>query len=415
MEIEKKNLKGSIIEFKISIEWDVVKGSLKDAYDGIQRYARTFGFRKGKIPRPIFEARFSKEAEDRAIEHLITKATKETLDNEKIEPLTGPFLAEVNFKKENPLSFKIMMEVMPSFEIPNYNDIKLSYKKIKIDEKEIEKHLEMLMKEKGELKEKDGKIKKGDIAVVDLISYPPSGKPTEHSGLYIEIGASVFPEKLENELLNLCKGDEKEFVIEMPEDTNDEKLAGKNVKFEANVLGVKERILPKLDDDFAKKVGDFKNLKELKARIKDNLTKIEEEREKESLKEQMISELLKRIQFDAPESLIIGKYKEMFHTFLYNLERENMQFERFLSLQNKTADAFRSELRNEAEKNVKTFLILEKIAKAKNIVVSDSEYEEWVERNFSNDAIEKALSPEKREAFKKDLIIEKTLEFLIKR
>ncbi|MEW6482590.1 MAG: trigger factor, partial [bacterium] len=312
MEIEKKNLGGSIIEFKITIEWDVVKGSLKDAYDGIQRYAKTSGFRKGKIPRPIFEARFSKEAEDRAINHLITKATKEILDNQKIEPLTGPFLAEVNFKKENPLSFKIRMEVMPSFEIPNYNDIKLSYKKIKIDEREIEKHLEMLRKEKGELREKDGKIKKGDIAVVDLISYPPSGKPIEHSGLYIEVGASVFPKKLENELLNLCKGDEKEFGVEMPEDTNDERLAGKNVKFKVNVLGVKERILPKLDDDFAKKVGDFKNLKELKARIKDNLTKIEEEREKESLKEQMISELLQRIQFDAPESLIIGKYKEMF-------------------------------------------------------------------------------------------------------
>ncbi|MEW6102309.1 MAG: trigger factor [bacterium] len=412
MEIEKKELKGSRVEFKISIEWGVVKESLKDAYDGMEKYARTSGFRKGKVPRAILEARFLKEAQDRAIEALIEKTAKETLNKEKIKPLTGPWVADVNFKMESPLSFKIMMEVVPVFSLPNYNEIKISPKKIKIDDKEIEKHLDIFRKERAELKEKEGRVKKGNIAVVDLVSYPVSGKPIEHPGLYIEIGESSFPEKLEDELIGLCKGDEKEFEVEMPENTNDETLAGKKVKFKVNVLNVKERILPKRDDDFAKKVGDFKNLKELKIRIKDNLTKIEEEKERESLKTQMIDELLKRTQFDVPESLVIDEHKEMFQTLLYNLERKNVSFERFLSLENKTKEEFHKGLKDEAEKKVKTLLILQKIADTENINVSDDEYEDWVKKNFSPDAIEDALSSK---SIREDLRIEKTLNFLIKK
>lgn len=415
MEIKKIEKGGSRIEFEISIEWKVVKGNLKDVYDGMERYVKTSGFRKGKIPRSILEVKFSKEAEHRAIKGLIEKTADQILNNEKIKPLAGPWVNNVNFKKENPLSFNIEMEVMPNLEILNYKDIKLSPKKIKIDDKEIEKHLEILRKEKGELREKDGKIKKGDTAVVDLISYPPSGKPVEHLGLYIEIGASSFPPALEKELLDLSKNDEKTFEIEMSRDIKDEKLAGKMVKFNVSILGVKERILPKLDDDFAKYVGDFKNIKELKARIKENLTKLEEEKERENMKNEMIEELLKKTPFDAPESLIIEEHKRMFLTFLYNLERENIPFERFLSLQNKKREEFHKELKIEAGKKVRTLLILEKIADCENISVSDIEYEEWVKRSFSKEAIKEALSPEKRKTFKKDLRIEKTLDFLVKK
>jgi|GEM_PF-2689250 len=415
MEIKKIEKKGSIIEFSVSIEWEVVKKSLKDVYDGMERYAKTSGFRKGKIPRPIFEARFSKEAEDRAIKMLVRKTADEILNNENIKPLAGPWLSDIKYQRENPFLFKIEVEVMPHFEIPDYKDIKISQKKIKIDDKEIEKHLEILRKERAELKEKEGKIKKGDIAVVDLVSYPPSKKPIENNGLYIEIGNSNFPELLENELIGLCKNDEKTFEIKMPEDTNDKNLAGKIVRFKVNVLGVKERILPKLNDDFARRVGDFKNLKALKERIKANLTNMEEQKERENMKTQMIEELLKRTQFDAPETLVKEEHKRMFLTLLYNLEREDITFERFLSLQNKTENALHKELKESAEKKVKTLLILEKIAEFENISVSDVEYEEWVKRSFTEGAIEEALTPEKRKTLEKDLRIEKTLEFLIKR
>lgn len=414
MEIEKREIPGSRLEFKITIGWDVVKENLKKAYDGIERIAKTDGFRKGKIPRNLLETKFSKEASERAIRELVEKTADEILQKENIKPLAGPWVADVNFKKENPLSFKIEVEVLPDFEIPNYKDIKFPQKKIKIDDKEIEKHLEILRKEKGDLKEKEGRIKKGDIAVVDLVSYPPSGKPVEHHGLYIEIGSSDFPKELENELIGMAKNDEKTFEITMPVDTKDERLAQATAKFKVDVLGVKERLLPKLDNDFAKKVGDFKDIKALKERIKENLTKIEEEKEKENMKTQMIGELLLKTPFDAPETLVIEEYKRMFYTFLYNLESKNISFERFLSECNKTEDAFCKELKQEAEKKTKAFLILERIAGLENISVSDVEYEEWVERNFENRAIEDALSPEKRKTLEKDLRIEKTLEFLVK-
>lgn len=415
MEVEKKVLPGSRIEFRITIGWDVVKEKIKEVYDKMERFAKTDGFRRGKIPRNIFEARFSKEASKRAIEELIKKTAEEVLQKEHIDPLTGPWVADVNFKKESPLSFKIEVEVIPSFEMPDYKNIKLSQKKIKIDDKEINKHLEMLRREKGEIREKEGKITKDCIAVVDLIAFPPSGKPIEHHGIYIEIGSSSFPEALENELIGMSANEEKIFEIKMPADTKDKRLAGAIVKFKVRVLGVKERVLPKLDDDFAKQIGNFKDIKALKERIRENLTKIEEEKEKENRKNQMIDELFKRAQFDVPETLINEEYKRMLLTFLYNLETKNISFESFLKAQDKTEEEFLKGLKKEAEKKTKVFLILEKIGELENISVSDVEYEEWVKMNFKEDAIEEALSEKKREILKKDLRIEKTLAFLVNR
>lgn len=412
MEIKKSNKSGSRIEFKISIEWDVVSKSIKDAYDKIGRFARIDGFRRGKIPRHILEERFQEKAKGDAIEELIRKTTQEILKNEDIKPLTDPLVGEVIFKKEDSLSFNIEFEIMPSFEL-DYKNIKILQKKIKIDDKKIDEHLEILRKEKEQMKEKEGKIEKGDIAVIDLISFPPSGKPVEHHGLYIEIGGSSFPEALENELIGMSRGDEKFFEIMMPADTEDKRLASSIVKFKASILAVKERILPKIDDDFAKEVGNFKNIKELREKIRENLTKIEEEKEREYAKNQMIDELFKRGLFDVPESLVKEEYKRMLLTFLYNLKTKNIPFERFLKEQNKTEEDFYKELKNEAEKKTKVLLILERIAELENISVFDIEYEEWVKRNFKEEARKEALSPEKRKILEGDLRIEKTLDFLV--
>lgn len=414
MDVEKREKRGGRIEFKIIHEWDVVKKSIKDAYDKMERFAKTDGFRRGKIPRHILEVRFSQEAHKRAIEGLIEKSVEDVLLYENIKPLAGPWVSNVNFKDESPLSFNIEVEVMPSFEIPDYKNIKLSQKKIKIDDKEIDKHLEMLRREKREIKEKVGKIKKDDIAVVDLIAFPPSGKPIEYHGLYIEIGSGTFPEELERELIGMGCNDEKSFEVEMPADTEDKRLAGARVKFRVSVLSVKEGVLPNLDDDFAKRIGNFENIKALKERIKENLTKIEEEKEAEHRKSQIIDELFKRASFDVPESLVEKEYKEMLYTFFYNLKVKNITFERFLEENNKKEEEFLKELKKEAEKRTKVFLILERIAKLENISVSDIEYEEWVKRNFEEKAQGEALSQKKRERLKGELRREKTLDFLIK-
>ncbi len=414
MEVKKTNIPGSKIRFDVQIEPSIVQEKLKGAFDQIERRGvSTSGFRKGKIPRSLLEKRFSSEGGREVIKELVFEKIPEILANEKISPITQPVITNLNFSPNSPLVFSFDVEVIPDFTLCDYKNIKISQSEIDISDKEIEEHFEVLRKEKAELVEKEGPVQNGDIAVIDLIAYLPKEAPKENSGLYVEIGSFSFPERLEDELIGLNKGDEKVFYVEIPKDSFDKKLAGKKVKFKVFILAIKERILPKLDDNFAKMCGNFKNLKELKKIVKKNLITNAGIKEREKRKLKIVDELIRMMPFDPPQSMVEEERKRLLLNFAYNLSLQNIPISYALE-SDERKKSFMEEINKEAEKRIKRLFILSKIAYKERIDVSDSEYEEWARMHFSHDDLDEALSNEKKKFYKEELRIEKTLEFLIK-
>ena len=382
MQIEKHDLEKSQIELIIKIEPTEFEPFEKQAYEFLASQVKVRGFRKGKIPEKILKSHISdtqifSEALEKALPIFFYKAIKQ----EKIISISRPEIKIDKYEKGKPIVVRAKVDVLPEFKIPDYKQIEIKQGIAKVSDKEVTFTLGELQKNFAEYRQKLEKSAKGDRAEIDFEGYLDNVQIDTLSSKNhpLVIGQNMFIPGFEDNLIGLNQGDVKEFEIKMPDKLRDPIAAGKNVKFKVKMNQLQRVILPKLDDEFAKKHSRFKTLNELKKDIKETLLKrkkIEIERKAET---EIMQKLAEKIKIDLPDSMVNDELGRMINDISQDIERRGLKFVDYLKSLKKTEKQFLDELRPQAEKSVKIALIISKLGQEMKIKVSEKAVKDEIE------------------------------------
>ena len=413
----------SSIKKKVSIEIseDQVNKEVESFYKDLGKKAKIKGFRPGKVPRDILERYFKDYVKAEVIQKLIEETYPQALSETDLHPVSPPVIDPGGFEDGKPFQYSAMIEVKPDIQLEEYTGLKIEGKKEEVKDEEVEERLKALQNLHANLKtiSEARPIQTGDYVIVDYEARL-GGKPLEGGkaiDFTVEVGSGQFIPAFEEKLIGLKPEEEKEIEVSFPEDYGYQKWAGKTISFHVKIKEIKEKILPPLDDEFAKDLGDYSSFEELKVKLKGEIEKEKELALERQLKDQVVDQLLEINPFDVPESLVGEQAKAMVSDTKLRLAAQGVALKKIGVSEEKLQEDYKAM----AQKQVRTFLILEKIAGAEGIAVTDEEADdrlrEMSERMHQKfDVVKRyyeknGLLPE----VKAGIIRDKTLNFLLEK
>jgi len=413
----------SSIKKKVSIEIseDQVNKEVESFYKDLGKKAKIKGFRPGKVPRDILERYFKDYVKAEVIQKLIEETYPQALSETDLHPVSPPVIDPGGFEDGKPFQYSAMIEVKPDIQLEEYTGLKIEGKKEEVKDEEVEERLKALQNLHANLKtiSEARPIQTGDYVIVDYEARL-GGKPLEGGkaiDFTVEVGSGQFIPAFEEKLIGLKPEEEKEIEVSFPEDYGYQKWAGKTISFHVKIKEIKEKILPPLDDEFAKDLGDYSSFEELKVKLKGEIEKEKELALERQLKDQVVDQLLEINPFDVPESLVGEQAKAMVSDTKLRLAAQGVALKNLGVSEEKLQEDYKAM----AQKQVRTFLILEKIAGQEGIAVTDEEADdrlrEMSERMHQKfDVVKRyyeknGLLPE----VKAGIIRDKTLNFLLEK
>jgi trigger factor len=406
---------------KITVDVPVerVVDFLEKAYQKIQKKAEFKGFRKGKVPRELLEMHFSGDAVKEAISEMVEKTYPEALEAEKIWPVSRPQITSGPFDKNAEFSYTAEFEVHPSVEITGHHGLSLEKTERNVTDELVDKRLEAMRQQMAQIEPvpEGTKAEKGMAAFVDF-NGTADGKDFEGNkaeNFLVDIGSGSLMKEFEENIIGMAKGETKKIEFDYPMDYFNKELAGKHGAFELTVKELKLKRLPELNDDFAKDLGSFKTLDEVKADIKKRMESAVEFEAKRELSDHAMTELVKKHPFEVPESLVMEELKGMFESFVRQLTRQGKKFEEA----GIKPEQFIEQYKPMAENRVRGYYILDAIAKLEKIEVADADIEERLKVIATQ-----ANQPEERvrehyaekgliNGLRNQILHEKTLDFVV--
>jgi len=364
----------------ITLPENDVQKELKAAYDKVQRDVKLKGFRRGKVPRSVVLKNFQQKVEAEVAEKLVQDTYFSAIEQEKIDPVVHPEISEPRFKDDGTFSYVAMIDTKPEFELQGYKGLEVEKPVVVVSDEEIAAELESLRVEMAPLRSVDDRsIVKGDVAVVDFQGFHNDKpmKEVKNENFSVDVGSGRISPEVEEKLVGMKKGEEARHEVEFPAKYPNPVLAGKKVTFKVKVKDVKERLLPELDDEFAKDVGsEYKSLAELKTTIHDRIVKQKEEKADGDLTDRIMHKLLENHTFPVPIRLVRYEVEEMIKSTEKSLEQNGLDLE--------SAGINREELaernRATAEKRVRGDFILKKIAEVEAIKVNEEDMDRGFKR-----------------------------------
>lgn len=421
MSVKWEKLEGNQGVLTVTVDADKVNEGLDYAFKKVVKTINVPGFRKGKIPRPLFEKRFGVESlyQD-ALDYILPEAYAKAVEESGIEPVDRPEIDIEQLEKGKELIFKATVTVKPEVKLGEYKNLEVEKVDTEVTDEDVENELKALQERYAELVVKeDGKAEEGDTVVIDFEGFvdgePFEGGKAENYSL--ELGSGSFIPGFEDQLIGTKAGDEKDVEVTFPEEYHAEELAGKPAVFKVKVHEVKAKVLPELDDEFAKDVDEeVETLEDLKAKIKDRLKHQKEHEAEHALQDAVVEKATANAEIDIPEVMIENEIDRMMQEFSQNLSAQGMNLELYYQFSGQTEEDLRNQMKENAETRVRTSLTLEAIAKAENIEASEEDVEKELQRmadqfNLSVEDIKKVLGD--LENLKADLRINKAVEFLV--
>ena len=410
----KKKLNVEVPEDHVAKEIDVF-------YDELKKKAKIKGFRPGKAPRSILERYFKDYTTGEVVQRLIQETFPKALSEVSCSPVAPPVFDPQELESGKPFRYAAIVEVKPEIKIEDYAGLNLEGKKEDVRDEELEERLKSLQNLHAQLKtiSEPREIRTGDYVILDYDA-KMDGKPLEEGkgiDVTVEVGTGRFIPTLEEKLIGLKPEDERDVDVSFPADYAYKKWAGKTVSFHVKVKEIKEKILPSLDEEFAKDLGGFDSLEALKAKLREDMQKTKEMGLDRHFKDQIVDQLLQKNSFEIPPSLVEDQNQALVSEAKLRLASQGMN----LKDMDISEDKLREDYRAVAERQVKTYLILEKIAGQEGISVSDEEVQDRL-KEISERSHQK-LEAVKRYYEKNGLIPEiqagllsdKTLNFLLEK
>lgn len=367
----------SSIRKKIEIEVPIekVKEVLEREYERIGKNAKLKGFRKGKVPRHLLEKFYAEEVHKEAMERAVRETYPDAVEKEMIFPISAPVVDPGPFDKEKPFIYSATFEIKPNVEIKEYSGMKLEHVEVVVTKEEVDQQIEMIRQQLTQLEPlpDDTKAEKGNILVMDFKG-TAGGKPFKGSDakdFMVEIGAGNMLPEFENVLVGAGKGDERDLELEYPADYFNEELAGKKGKFHIKVKDVRKKLVPELNDEFAKSLGGFNTLEDVKKDIEKRILDAKQQDVKRHLSGQVLEKLVEEHPFEVPQSMTNAELKAMFESFVKHLANEGKKFDDT----GMKIDDFIERYKKDAENRVRSFLAVDAIAELEKVSVSDEELE----------------------------------------
>lgn len=412
-------------ELTVEVDAKQVNEALDQAFKKVVKQVNVPGFRKGKVPRFIFEQRFGVEAlyQD-ALDILLPKVYPEAIDETGIEPVEQPEIDIEQMGKGKDLIFKAAVTVKPEVTLGQYKGLDVVEKDTTVTDEEVENELKQLQERFAELVVKEeGQVEEGDTVVIDFEGFvndePFEGGKAENYSL--EIGSGSFIPGFEEQLIGLETGDDKEVKVTFPEDYHAEELSGKDAVFKVKVHEIKRKEVPELDDEFAKDANeDVETLDELKQDIRKHLEEHKKQDAENHKRDTVVEKASENAEIDLPEVMIKNELDRMVREFEQRLQAQGITTEMYYQITDSDEDALREQMKEDAEKRIRANLTLEAIAKAENIEASDEDVDKELKEmaetyKQSVDDIKKLLEAQGggTDAIKEDLKLRNTVEFLV--
>ena len=421
MKAELLKKEGNQVTFKITVDNDKFEGAVTKAYNKNKGKFNIPGFRKGKAPKQIIESQYGKGVfYNDAIDMLFPEIYPKALDELDIDPIARPDLDIEEISKDNGLVMVVNVEVKPEVNLGEYKGIEIAKPDYTVNEDEVNLRLEEMRNKASRLVDVERAIENGDNTVIDFEVFVDGvafegGKGEDYS---LVIGSNTFIPGFEEQLVGKNKGEEVEVNVEFPAEYHAENLAGKPATFKVTVKNVQKKELPELNDEFAADTTEFNTLEELK---KDLKAKVEEEaknRADAEMKNSLVEKVSEGTELEVPEAMVETQIDNMLMELNYQLQYQGLQLEQLLQMTGRTIEELRNEKREEATKLVKSSLILEAIAKAENVEVSEEEVNAEVEKmakmyNMEADKIKSMMKATDLEDIKGQLKIRKTIDLLV--
>jgi trigger factor len=405
-------------KLKIVLPKEEVEKELDDGYRKVKNEAKIKGFRKGKVPRHILERTYGERVRAEVAEKLVQATYFDAVEKEKLDVVVHPQIQSPVFEKDGTFSYEAEVDTRPQFELDGYKGIEVEKEEVTIADQEIDTEIERLRKEMAPLRGvEDRAVQENDIAIVDFDGFH-EGQPIKQVhgvNVNVDVGSGRHGEEFENKLIGMKKDEESSVEVDFTVNAPNPVLAGKKVEFKIKVNDVKERVLPAIDDEFAKDVGEeFDSLDDLKGYIrKQKLAEKEEALEGET-SDRIMGKLIEANEFDIPQRLVQYEINEYLNQTEETLRRGGMTLE---SAGINRAEA-EENYRETAEKRVKGDFILKKISELESIKVEDED----INNGFTRIAKQYNMTvPEVKGYFKSrddmlpfinELLNEKILKFL---
>lgn len=397
---------------------DKVKEGLDEAFTKVKKNLNVPGFRKGKVPRQIFNRMYGEEAlyQD-AVNILLPDAYSAAIAETKIKPVDQPKVDVESLEKDKPWVLTAIVTVEPEVEVGAYKNLEVAAQSTEVTEKEVTDELEKKRAQQAELVLKeDEPAAKGDTVIIDFDGKLngesfDGGKSDNYS---LELGSNSFVPGFEDQLIGHKAGDDVQVKVTFPEDYQAEDLKGKDVVFDVKIHEVKEKQLPELDDDFAKDVDEeVDTLEELKAKTKEKLQEDKNQAAKDAIQDEAINQAVENAKIGPiPQSMLDEDIDRQTQEYLSGMQQQGINPETYYKLTGSSEADLRKQFEQGAEKRVKTSLVLEAIVAKENVEVSDEEIKQEIDNlakqyNMEADAIKKALSDE---MLKHDIAIRKVVD-----
>ncbi len=367
----KQTLELTVPAAEVESETERVIGSL-------QKKVRLPGFRPGKVPADLIRRRFDKDIRQEVIEKLVPKSFFKRAEQEGLNVVGTPNVSDVHFEKGEPLRFKAEFEVAPAIELKEYQGLTVSYQDPEITEEDIQKRLEEIRQQKAEYVNVDPRpAEDGDYAVVALESISGvEGPPIKQDELTLHLGGEETLAGFSENLKGMSPGDGKEFDVAYPDDYGQARLAGKTIRFHARLKGIRRKELPEINDEFARDLGDYQNMDQVREAIRNSLVAERQFLAQQEAKNKLVDALVDAHEFPVPEAYIERQIELQVERHLHALAAEGID-PRSIKLD---WEKLRQSQREKAIREVKASLLLSKIADVEHIAASQEEVDREVQR-----------------------------------
>ena len=422
MSLQVEKLEHNMAKLTVEVAAEDVEKALQAAYLKQRKQINIPGFRKGKVPRQMIEKMYGPEVfYDEAANNMIPDAYAKAYDESELDIVSQPKIEVVQMEKGKPFIFTAEVATKPEVTLGDYKGLKVDKVSTRVTQKEVDEEIEKERERNARTIEvTDRAVQDKDEVTLDFEGFVDGvafegGKGEDYP---LTIGSGSFIPGFEEQLIGAEIDKEVEVNVTFPKEYHSEELAGKDATFKCTVHTIKEKELPELDDEFASEVSECETMDAYRAEVKKNIKERKERTGKEKKENQAVDQAIENAQMDIPEAMIEFQVRQMADDFARRIQQQGLTVEQYFQFTGMTAEKMMEEMRPQAEKSIKTRLVLEAIVKAENIEVSDERVEEELTKmaeayQMEVEKLKEFMGENEKKQIKEDLAVQEAITLLV--
>ena len=422
MSLQVEKLEHNMAKLTVEVAAEDVEKALQAAYLKQRKQINIPGFRKGKVPRQMIEKMYGPEVfYDEAANNMIPDAYAKAYDESELDIVSQPKIEVVQMEKGKPFIFTAEVATKPEVTLGDYKGLKVDKVSTRVTQKEVDEEIEKERERNARTIEvTDRAVQDKDEVTLDFEGFVDGvafegGKGEDYP---LTIGSGSFIPGFEEQLIGAEIDKEVEVNVTFPKEYHSEELAGKDATFKCTVHTIKAKELPELDDEFASEVSECETMDAYRAEVKKNIKERKERTGKEKKENQAVDQAIENAQIDIPEAMIEFQVRQMADDFARRIQQQGLTVEQYFQFTGMTAEKMMEEMRPQAEKSIKTRLVLEAIVKAENIEVSDERVEEELTKmaeayQMEVEKLKEFMGENEKKQIKEDLAVQEAITLLV--